>query len=419
MSQAASPTPIADRIGREDLTITEVKLTRLTSKPADGRYVHECGPVVLTKVDIGLLEVSTAEGLVGIGVEPADSDGDFRRLIGKNPFDVENLGLSAGADIACWDLVGKARGEPLHRLLAPERGGQVRVYASGGVNWTWYDRGDGEPFGAEQLIEEALQYRETGFDTFKWRPGTDWEEAGVTPAELGEVCRRLREAVGPDFDLGLEKKGYDSWTYEECMEIAPVIDGLGFLFFEQPMGDAGPAQFDDYLALKERMPGVMLWGGESLESLEEIRPWLEAGVYDAMQIDASRQGLTEDLRIAGAAREHGIRIVPHNWQSSIGTAANLHLTAAAATGHICEFFMYPNGFRCELLEDPPRPVEGWVTLPDRPGFGIEVVEDVEKRFPWEPGPNTLPNPRFPHALDRARARERSVRQRYAGGHVSG
>ena len=419
MSQAASPTPIADRIGREDLTITEARLTRLTSKPADGRYVHECGPVVLTKVDIGLLEVSTAEGLVGIGVEPAESDGEFRHLIGRNPFDVESLGLSAGADIACWDLVGKARGEPLHRLLAPERGGRVRVYASGGVNWTWYDRGDGEPFGAEQLIEEALQYREMGFDTFKWRPGTDWEEAGVTPAGLGEVCRRLREAVGPDFDLGLEKKGYDSWTYEECLEIAPVIGGLGFLFFEQPMGDAGPAQFDDYLALKERMPGVMLWGGESLESLEQIRPWLEAGVYDAMQIDASRQGLSEDLRIAGAAREHGIRIVPHNWQSSIGTAANLHLTAAAATGHVCEFFMYPNGFRYELLKDPPRPVDGWVTLPDRPGLGIEVVEDVEKRFPYEPGPNTLPNPRFPHALDRARAREQAVRQRYAGGQVSG
>ena len=161
------------------------------------------------------------------------------------------------------------------------------------------------------------------------------------------------------------------------------------------------------------MPGVMLWGGESLESLEEIRPWLEAGVYDAMQIDASRQGLSEDLGIAGAAREHGIRIVPHNWQSSIGTAANLHLTAAAATGHICEFFMYPNGFRCELLKDPPRPVEGWVTLPDRPGLGIEVVEDIEKRFPYEPGPNTLPNPRFPHALDRARAREGAVRKRYA------
>ena len=413
VSEATSPTPIADCTGREDLTITGVKLTRLTSKPSDGRYVHECGPVVLTKVDLGLLEISTAEGLVGIGVEPADSDGDFRHLIGQNPFDVETLGLSAGADIACWDLVGKAKGEPLYRLLAPERGNRVRVYASGGVNWTWHDRGDGEPFGAEQLIQEALQYREMGFDTFKWRPGTDWEEAGVTPAELGEVCRRLREAVGPDFDLGLEKKGYDSWTYEECMQIAPVIDGLGFLFFEQPMGDAGPAQFDDYLALKERMPGVMLWGGESLESLEEIRPWLERGVYDAMQIDASRQGLSEDLRIAGAADEHGIRIVPHNWQSSIGTAANLHLTAAAPTGHICEFFMYPNGFRYELLKDPPRTVNGWVTLPEGPGLGIEVVDDVEKRFPCEPGPNTLPNPRFPHALDRARARERAVRQRYS------
>ena len=71
--------------------------------------------------------------------------------------------------------------------------------------WTYYDRGDGSSWGAQALIEEALQYKELGFDTFKWRPGTDWQEAGIDPHKLGEICRQLREAVGPSFRLGREK----------------------------------------------------------------------------------------------------------------------------------------------------------------------------------------------------------------------
>lgn len=409
-------TPLVDRIGRENLKIVDVKVTRLTSKPADGTYVHECGPVVLTKNDLGLLEIFTDQDLVGIGAEPVTVDDDFQYLIGKNPFDVEKLNLSAGADVACWDLIGKSKGQPLHQLLAPDIGidPSVHVYASGGVMWTYYDRKDGQSFGVDALIEEALQYKELGFDTFKWRPGTDWEEAGVTPTSLGDICRQLREAVGPQFNLGLEKKGYDSWTYEQCLEIAPIINELKYLFFEQPMGDVGPAQFDDYLKLKEKMPEVMLWGGESLKNLQEIRPWLENGVYDAIQIDATRQGFSEDLRIADVAKQNKVKVVPHNWYASIGTAANLHLTASVEAGFMCEFFMYPSGFRYNLLKDPPKPENGRITLSKHPGLGIDVIDDVEKHFPYEPGPNTFANPRFPHAWDRAKEREKAVYNRYVG-----
>ena len=369
VSATESRTPLVDRIGREDVQITDVRITRLTTKPADGTYVHECGPVVLTKYDAAVVELVTDRGIVGIGPERANMPDAVEHLIGVNPFDVEKLSLSAGLDIACWDIIGKVVEKPVYQLLASgEPDPRVHVYASGGVMWTYYDRGDGQPFAAEALIAEALRYQELGFDTFKWRPGTDWEEAGVTPTSLGEICRQLREAVGPDFDLGLEKKGYDSWTFAQCLEIAPIINDLDFLFFEQPMGDAGPAQFDDYLKLEEMMPNVMLWGGESLGSLEEITPWLQRGVYDAMQIDASRQGLAEDMRIAAAAAAHDVKIVPHNWSTSIATAANTHLTASAPSGHMCEFFMSPSGFRYDLLKEPPRPEAGYITLADKPGL---------------------------------------------------
>ena len=414
--ESGSFTHLLEGVARENLAITEVKATPITYKPADGSYIHECGPVVLSKMHSAVVEVFTDQGLVGIGAgTPADADVDYGYLIGKNPFDVELLGLSPGLDVACWDLIGKAKGLPLYKLLATnnEPDTSVHVYASGGVMWTYYDPGDGRAFGAEALIEEALTYKELGFDTFKWRPGTDWEEAGITPTGLGEICRGLREAVGPDFDLGIEKKGYDSWTFEECMEMAPIINDLDFLFFEQPMGDEGPKQFDDYLRLKEAMPKVMLWGGERFRSVDEARPWMRAGVYDAVQSDAYFIGLTANWNMSRVAAFHDTKLVPHNWSSSLNTAANTHLVAGSPGGHMCEFFMYPNEFRYGLLKDSPRPVGGRIELADTPGLGVELIDDPGDRFPYFPGPITAPNPRFPHAAERASKREQEVIRRYA------
>jgi len=406
-------THLLEGVGREELTITEIRITPISYKPADGSYVHECGPVVLTQCDETVVEVFTDQGLVGIA-PGATRLGSRDHLIGRNPFDVELMALSPGLDVACWDLIGKAKGVPVYELLATdhEPNPRVKVYASGGVNWTYYDKGDGSAYGAEALIEEALRYREMGFDTFKWRPGTDWEEAGITPASLGEICRQLRETVGPDFDLGLEKKGYDTWTMEECLEIAPIIDELGFLFFEQPMGDIGEAQFEDYLRLKEAMPRVMLWGGESLRSASDVRPWLVQGIYDALQTDCHRLGVTENWYIGRVADYYGRKMVMHNWNSGLGTMCNTHYIAGVPAGHMVEFFLYPNEFRYGLFTEPMRPHDGYITLLDKPGFGLELVPDFAKRFPHIPGTNVLPNPRYPHAIDRAQARNQAVAERY-------
>ena len=411
-----SPLPLLADVTREPIHITGVKTTRLTYQPKDGSYVHECGPVVLTKYDVAIVEVFTDQGLVGIGPGDVNGPNDHSHLIGQNPFDVVQLKLPPGLDVACWDIIGKALGKPVYQLLTTDNtpNPTVHVYASGGVLWTYYDKGDGKPFGVEALIEEALRYKAMGFDTFKWRPGTDWEEAGITPTKLGEVCRRLREAVGPDFRLGLEKKGYDSWTFEQCMEIAPIINDLNYYFFEQPMGDEGPAQFDDYLQIKARMPKVMLWGGERFRSLAEARPWLERRIYDAVQTDSISLGLTENWRVARVAAANGVKLVPHNWSSSLGTMCNVHLVAGAPSGHMCEFFLYPNPFREALFTEPYRPVNGAITLSDTPGFGKTLMPDLERQFPYIPGPNTSANPRFPHAWARAKAREEQVRQRYSG-----
>jgi hypothetical protein len=80
---------------------------------------------------------------------------------------------------------------------------------------------------------------------------------------------------------------------------------------------------------------------------------------------------------------------------------------------MCEFFMYPNPFREALFTEPYRPVNGVITLTDKPGFGVSLMPDLEKQFPYVPGPMVTANPRFPHALARANIRQQQVQDRYA------
>lgn len=150
------------------------------------------------------------------------------------------------------------------------------------------------------------------------------------------------------------------------------------------MGDVGPAQFDDYRKIKELMPKVMLWGGEGLRNLVQVRPWMQEGIYDAMQNDCHRLGVTEC------------------WQ-----------VARVSSGHMCEFFMYPSAFRYDLLKQPYRPQNGHIELSDQAGFGMDLVDNFAEKFTYIPGPHTLANPRFPHAWERARAREKMVSGKYS------
>ena len=139
------------------------------------------------------------------------------------------------------------------------------------------------------------------------------------------------------------------------------------------MGDEGPTQFADSRTLKERMPRVMLWGGERFRTYEEAEPWIREGVYDAVQSDCIHMGLTQNWRVAQRARAAGVKMVPHNWSTSLGTMCNAHLVAATG-GHMCEFFMYPSDFRYGLFKEPYRPHQSRITIGDEPGFGMVSLD---------------------------------------------
>lgn len=395
-------------VGREELKITDVTVTLLSFElPENKQWMSS--RYVTWKTDSVLLQIFTDQGIVGIG-EPSPYGGPEAikeyvetsikpAILGKNPFDVEQLtdvwaGSNraqwvawAGVDCALWDIIGKATSMPVYELLATDGppATHIRMYASGGVEYAWYDR-------PEDLIDEAVRYKERGYTAFKFRIGTDWEAAGMTVSKYVPYLEKMRAAVGPGFDLMQEAN--KRWTLEECLEICPVLEELKVLWFEEPIKTNYEGTIDDHLKINAALPNVMVSGGESLPTRTEFKEWIDRDAYDIVQPDANTTGITRAWHIARLAHRNGKPCCPHNWHGGLTTMANAALVAAIPNHLVLELNQTLNPFKEEIFVDPLVVNNGYMDLPGKPGFGVEVIPDAEKKFPYIPGRYNKPNPKL-------------------------
>ena len=391
---------------RREITITDIEVTPL-SYVHDGEYLWRCAGLYVWKSDAALVEISTNQGIVGIAEGSPYRGPDKLKeytdryitpmLKGANVYDVDLLannqghnavaeGAWAGINNALWDIIGKAEGQPVYKLLSGDQSpsDEVKIYASGGVCHAWYDDGETE------LIEEALRYQEAGYDTFKFRNGTSWKYSGMTMAKYIPILERLRAAVGPDFKLVLEKF---PWPFELILnELCPALEALGFYWFEEPVEHNGPAALEQHLAINEAMPSVMVSGGESWWNRFQVEPFVAAGAMNIIQTDANLSGLTEGWQIGQTVHRHGQMYCPHNWVGGLTTIANVHLVAGVPCGHMCELNQTYNPLKWEIFKEPYPIENGLLTIPDRPGYGVELIDDIARRFPWKPGSYAKANP---------------------------
>ena len=400
-----------DGVERQKLTISDVRVLPL-SYVDPNENLWRCASYQVWKTDGAITQIFTKEGLVGIGEgTPYENPADIKKyteetirplLLGKNPFDVEflvnrgndsryNVAPWAGIDVACWDLIGKSVGQPVYELLCtegePDR--NIKIYASAGVEHEWY--ADGDQF----LIEEALRYKAEGYDAFKFRPGTDWDHAGMTLDRYVPNLRRLREAVGPDFRLMHEGLGNCLGSLEAIItDFALVLEDLGFYWFEEAFGGTQYEHIDLFIQLKEAMPTVKVSGGERFRDRFDTQEWLDRQALDIVQSDCNVTGLTENWYIARMAHLRGITAIPHNWHGGGTTMANAHYVAAIPNRDYCELNQTYNPLKEAIFKEPLTVENGVMTLPDRPGFGVELIDDVEKVFPYVPGAFSRPNPRL-------------------------
>jgi len=412
-AQKAGITHPTQSIKREQIKITDIKVTPL-SYVDPKRNLWRTANYIVWKTDAALCQVFTDKGIVGIAEgTPYGNPAVLKKyteevikpaLIGQNPFDVDFIacasdlvpgrasgtdsrataGAWAGVNNACWDIIGKALHTPVYKLLASDNkpDPHIRVYASAGVEHEWYNHGE------DFLIKEAQHYKEQGYTAFKFRPGTDWRYSKLTLKQYAPLLKRVRDAVGPDFDLMHESiRGNPVTLAEVLQEFCPLLDELKYHWFEQPL-----STMEEYIAIKKAMKTCLVSGGESDRTRFEIKAWIEHDAMDIVQTDCNVTGLSENWFIARMAHVRGKYNVAHNRNGGMTTKGNDDLVASSPSRHMLELNQTYNPLKEEIFKDPLVVKNGYMDLPNRPGFGVELIADVEKKFPFTEGSYMRPNP---------------------------
>jgi L-alanine-DL-glutamate epimerase-like enolase superfamily enzyme len=343
-----------------------------------------------------VIKISTDEGIVGIGevdsapeavaalVERPSSHaiaGSLRDLLlGEDPRDVERLwwkmyrgliyigrrGIAlhalSGIDIALWDIKGKAEGKPVHDLLGGAKHDRVRAYASMLM-----------PDTPEETAERVGKLCNDGFTAVK----LGWGPLGKDPRHDVVLATAAKEAAGEAEILIDAGFGYGK-DAKTAIGVARELEQLGVFWLEEPFD---PDEYEAYAELADTVD-IRVAAGEQDTTVWGFRELIERGHVDLVQPDVTRcGGITEWLRIAELAREHGVETVPHAWKSGIIKAASLQCNAVIPDALFQEYCVADTPINQTLvMERMPLDADGYVAVPTGPGLGIELDEEVLERY---------------------------------------
>ena len=340
-----------------------------------------------------VVRIHTDEGITGIG--EVDSSPELVQalvqapsshavavslrdvLIGEDPMDVERLwqkmyrgliyfgrrGIAihaiSGLDIALWDIKGKALGKPVYELLGTPQRDRVRAYASRLM-----------PDTTEEVTEAVSALREQGFTAVK----LGWGPLGKDPEHDVRLAGAAREAGGDDVEILIDAGlGYvaDATT---AIRVARELEQLGVYWLEEPFE---PDEYEAYAELADAVD-LTVAAGEQDATRWGFRELIERGHVDLIQPDVTRcGGITEMMRIAALADEHGVALVPHAWKSGIIKAASLHVNAVLPGALFQEYCVADTEINTRLTRQLlPIEADGCVAVPTAPGIGIDLDEDV-------------------------------------------
>jgi D-galactarolactone cycloisomerase len=360
--------------------IERVRLER-RSIELNPRFHAAWDPEPRRSFEATLVLVETDEGLTGIG--SGDTMDGFERyehlFVGQDPLAVERhvavletITFHAGRywplEAALWDLAAKVADKTAAQLL----GGQldrVAAYAS-----------TGEQRSPAERAESALRLREEGFKALKLRIDRTKLDEGLAAVEA------VREVLGDSMEIMVDLN--QGWRMPG--DIGPALDfatvastaarlrELDVFWLEEPL----PREDVRGYASLRRDSGVRIAGGEMARTTRELEAFEAADALDVYQPDAVLSvGLLRERELAERVTARGHFFTPHTWTNGIGLLANLHLTAGVGGGPYLEFPYDPPGWTPErrdfMLAEPVRvDAEGFVTVPDRPGLGFELADDL-------------------------------------------
>ena len=338
-----------------------------------------------------LIEIETEDGVVGVGscytstaLVNASLDVLKPALIGESGIEPERVSEKlhqmtfwqgrggaithaiSGIDIALWDLLGKATGQPVGRLLGGYYRQRVMPYASIIFGWP-----------PEEFRETLQGLAERGFRAIKM----GWGSFGRVSSDRDEVLvSTARDAVGDEVRLMVDAGGSGQFwpnEYKWALETASMLYDYDITWFEEALR---PDDIDGYITLREHSP-VPISSCEVLTRRQSFIPWIERHAVDIVQPDSTKVGgLSEARRIAWMAYDHNVTMVSHGWNTVVGLYADLALAAAMPDAKYVEFIT-PSPYLDDLSVEPPRlDAEGYLALPIQPGLGVTLDPDKVARY---------------------------------------
>jgi L-rhamnonate dehydratase len=342
--------------------------------------------------DACIIRVRTDTGLEGIGEADASPevirsivDAPFSHniacglreiLVGENPLETERvwqkmyrrtmyfgrtsvaIAAMAAVDLALWDIKGKHFGEPIHRLLGGKQHESIKAYAS-------------ILFGQDGAATADIgrKFIAAGYQAVKF----GWEPMGESKAVDIDLVRGAREGVG---DATLLIDAGCVWDTRTALQRAHAFADFGIEWLEEPLREDN---IDGYVWLRDRSP-VPIASGEGECGREAFRPLLDRHALDVYQVDLSRNGFTEAAYLRARIEEIGARPCNHFYTSPITAAASLHWLSTCRDAFLFEDCVEDSPIRNELCHERVQANNGFITVPDRPGLGVTLNEDIVSKF---------------------------------------
>ncbi|MEM5543314.1 mandelate racemase/muconate lactonizing enzyme family protein [Sulfitobacter sp. AS92] len=355
-----------------------------------------------------LVKVITDTGVTGWGECYAASVGPdamraviedvfARHMLGENPENVELMfrraysagftqrpdltvmGVFSGLEIACWDILGKDRGRPVHALIGGRTNDRVRGYTylyplphhDMAEFWT----------SPEMAAESAADCVARGYTAVKFDPAGPYTLRGGHMPAMSDIstsvafCKAIREAVGDRADLLFGTHG--QFTTAGAIRLGQALEPYSPLWYEEPIPPDAPEQ----MAKVARGVRIPVATGERLTTKAEFAPLLRAGAAEILQPALGRVGgIAEAKKIAAMAEVYNAQIAPHLYAGPVEWAANVQLATAIPNILMCECIETP--FHDQLIKGSIRVEDGFITAPEAPGLGIEVDEDLARAHPY-------------------------------------
>ncbi len=360
--------------------------TRTERNAADG---SQDALLILIRTDTGLVGIGEADTSPWIGkaVLEAPVSGDkcqglARQLLGESPFNVEKiwsncfyrsykygrtgaaLNVMSGIDMALWDLIGKAAGQPVHAVLGSTGVDSVAPYAS-----VLFPE---DPHNLADIRHKARHAVEAGFAGVKF----GWGSFGYEAHHDYAMLEAAREIIGPDMplmiDVGMR------WDTQTAIERLEHLKPLAPYWVEEP---CYAEEYACYRAIAEAHPWTRIVGGEQEYNRWGFRRLIDEGRVKGIQPDLARNGgITETRKVAAIAQERGVPIFLHGWSTNVLIAANLNFIAATPNCRWLEYHVGDSPLRWNLTLEQFPVENGRVRVPTGPGLGVTLNWDAVERY---------------------------------------